>query len=230
MIRINLLPKELQQAARTPVQLFATLLVGIAVEMISLCTYAYLWFNGVVLQERVERKRDEVEQLKKNASEVDVLQDDIAEYKEREKAIISIKTNRILWSRKLDELCRITPSYIWIVRLEMKELEPQEYKWEPNVVQTGGYLKLLCFSSGDEVERMTAYRSRLKSPDEFYLKFIKEPITPENFYSDFINITPPEWKFVLLKGFRDPNNIRFTVRLDIRPLVENKASTPPKKA
>ena len=70
-------------------------------ELVGLCSYAYLWFNVVVLNERVERKHAEVEQLKKNASEVDALLDDIADYKEREKAIISIKTNRILWSRKL---------------------------------------------------------------------------------------------------------------------------------
>jgi hypothetical protein len=58
------------------------------------------------------------------------------------------------------------------------------------------------------------------------VKFIKEPIKPQNFYSDFINITPPEWRFVLLKGYRDPNNIRFSVRLDLRPLVERKAGSP----
>ena len=40
------------------------------------------------------------------------------------------------------------------------------------------------------------------------------------------DITPPEWRFVLLKGYRDPNNIRFSVRLDLRPLVERKAGSP----
>jgi len=222
MIRINLLPRELQQAARTPLKLFATFLVGIAVCMICLCVYGYFWFNVIVLKERVERKHDEVEHLKKSASEVDALLDDIADYKEREKAIISIKTNRILWSRKLDELCRITPRYIWIVRLDMRELDASEYKWDPNIIQTGGALKLKCYSLGDEVDRMTAYRQRLKSVDEFYLKFIQQPLKPESFYSDFINITPPEWKFVLLKGFQNPNNIRFSVRLDLRPLQEKK--------
>jgi hypothetical protein len=31
---------------------------------------------------------------------------------------------------------------------------------------------------------------------------------------------------VLLKGYRDPNNIRFSVRLDLRPLVERKTGSP----
>src|SRR5262245_9965002 len=128
MIQINLLPKDLQQAARTPVKLFITILTGVALTMACLCIYAYFWFNVVVLQERVDRKREEVEHLKKNAAEVDSLLDDIADYKEREKAIISIKTNRILWSKKMDDLCRITPNFIWIDRLEMRELDPGEYK------------------------------------------------------------------------------------------------------
>jgi Tfp pilus assembly protein PilN len=222
MIRINLLPRELQQASRTPMKLFVTFLVGVVVCMLLLCTYAYLWFNIVVLKERSERKHEEVAQLNKTAEEVDGLLDDIADYRERERAIISIKTNRMLWSRKMDELCRITPNYIWIVRLDMRELDPIEYKWEPGQLQTGGYLKLKCYSSGDEVDRMTAYRQKLKSVDEFYLKFMQESIKPENFYSDFINITPPEWRFVLLKGYRNPSNIRFMVRLDLRPLAEQK--------
>jgi len=112
MIRINLLPKELQQAARTPMKLFATILVGVALSTICVCVYAYVWFNVIVLEERADRKHEEVAHLQKNAAEVDSLLDDIADYKEREKTIISIKTNRILWSKKLDELCRITPSYI----------------------------------------------------------------------------------------------------------------------
>jgi Tfp pilus assembly protein PilN len=222
MIRINLLPKGLQQAARTPLKLFVTFIIGVVITLLSACSFGYLWFNTVVLEERQERKKEEVEHLKANAAEVDSLLDDIEDYKERERAIISIKTNRILWSRKLDELIQLTPSYVWIIRLSMNELDPGEYKWEKGKEQTGGSLRLKCYSSGNQVTRMTNFRQRLKNVDEFYLKFIDEKIKPENFYSDFINISHPEWKFVLLEGFKDPNNIKFSVRLDLRPLVEKK--------
>lgn len=226
MTKINLLPRELQQASRTPVRLLATAAVGIGVCVLVLCVYAYMFVANNLLEDRAARKHVEVEHLKKNAQEVDALLEDIAEYKTREQAIISIKTNRILWSRKLDELCQITPSYIWIVRLDMRELEPSEYKWDPNQTQTGGYLRLRCYSSGDEVNRMTDYRQKLKNVDEFYLRFLDRDVKPESFYADFINITPPEWRFVYLKGYRNPNNIRFSVRLDLRPLLENKEAPP----
>jgi Tfp pilus assembly protein PilN len=222
MIRINLLPKELQHAARTPAKLFLAIAAGAAFSAVLVCTYVYLWFSVDVFHERAERKREEVEHLQKSAAEVDALLDDIADYKEREKAIISIKTNRILWSKKLDELAKITPGYIWIVRLDMRELDPVEYRWD-QPQPTGGYLKLKCYSLGNDVDRMTTYRTALKSADEFYLRFLQEPVKPENFYSDFINITQPEWRLILLKEYRDPTNIRFSVRLDLRPLVEKKA-------
>jgi Tfp pilus assembly protein PilN len=230
MIRINLLPRELQQAARTPIKLFITFIAGVAVTLIAGFAYGYLWFNAVVLEERAERKKQEVEHLKANAAEVDSLLDDIEDYKERERAILSIKTNRILWSRKLDELIQMTPSYVWIIRLQMNELDPSEYKWEKGKEQNGGFLRLKCYSSGNQVARMTNFRQKLKNVDEFYLKFLEERIKPETFYSDFINISQPEWKFVLLDGFKDPNNIKFSVRLDLRPLVEKIEKTEKKEA
>ena len=57
MIRINLLPQELQQAARTPVKLFVTIVVGIVVVLLASVAYGYLFFNTMVLAERVERKK-----------------------------------------------------------------------------------------------------------------------------------------------------------------------------
>jgi Tfp pilus assembly protein PilN len=222
MININLLPTELRHAARTPARLFFTVLGGVALSMVLICTYVYFWFSVVVFAERADRKQDEVAHLQKSAAEVDALLDDIADYKEREKAIVSIKNNRI-WSKKLDELSRLTPGYIWIVRLEMREFDPSEYKWDEHEEQRGGYLSLKCYSSGNDVDRMTTYRKTLKSADEFYLKFMDEPVKPDNFYSDFLYITEPEWRLVLLKGFSDPTNIRFSVQLDLRPLFEREA-------
>ena len=219
MIRINLLPKELQHAARTPVRLFITVIVGLVLFLLAGFAYSYLWFNTLVLAERVESKKEEVEHLKTSAAEVDSLLDDIQDYKERERAIISIKTNRILWSKKLDELVQITPSYIWIIRLHAKEFVDGEVEtFEDFNGESGGYLHMVCFSSGKEVSRITNFRQRLKNVEEFYTNFIKEPIRMENFYNDFINITRPSWKLVMLSDFKDPYNLKFSVRLDLRPL------------
>ena len=218
MIQINLLPRELQKAAKTPVMLFGIVVGGLALTLIAVCLYCYLWFNVVVLQERVEGKRDEVASLQQGAAQVDSLLEDIADYKEREKAIINIKTNRILWSKKLDELIQLTPGFIWIIKLDMREYDPREYKAELGPNQPGGYLRLACYSLGSEVDRMTTFRERLKGSGEFYVNFREENIKPANFYSDFINISQPEWKFVILDNYKEPNNLRFTIRRDLRTL------------
>ena len=228
MIRINLLPKELQQAARTPVKLFVTMISGIVVLALSVFAYGYLWFDVVVLEERVGRKHEEVKHLKANAAEVDSLLDDIQDYKRREQAIISIKTNRVLWSRKLDELAALTPRHIWILQLHMKEDTGGDTKGgsRKKIVEgTGGFLELVCISSGKEVQKVTNFRKKLKNLDEFYMNFIDEPIRTEAFYADFVNITQPEWDLVLLSNFKEPHNLKFTVRLDLhKPEFESSSS------
>jgi Tfp pilus assembly protein PilN len=218
MIRINLLPQELQQAARTPVKLFVTIVAGIILVLLTSVAYGYLFFNTMVLAERVERKHEEVEHLKANAAEVDSLLDDIQDYKQREHAIIGIKTNRVLWSRRLDELAQLTPKHIWILSIHVSESINGKGAILDN---SGGFLELVCFSSGKEVNRITNFRQKLKNVDEFYANFIDEPIRMENFYSDFINITRPEWQLVMLNKFREPHNLKFTVRLDLRLLEDD---------
>lgn len=221
MIRINLLPAELQQAARTPVKLFFTIIGGVVAVLLTAFLYSYLWFDVMVLNERVERKQEEVAHLKTNAAEVDSILEDIQDYKRREQAIIGIKTNRILWSRKLDRLTQITPDHIWILQLHMKEMTPEEIEEDRQAEElkgTGGYLELVCISSGKEVKKITDFRKRLKNADAFFMNFVDEPIRMETFYSDFINITRPEWQLVMLNNFADPYNLKFTVRLALREL------------
>ena len=218
MIRINLLPQELQQAARTPVKLFVTIVAGIILVLLTSVAYGYLFFNIMVLAERVDRKAEEVERLKANVAEVDSLLDDIQDYKQREQAIIGIKTNRILWSRRLDELAQLTPKHVWILGVRVRE----SINGKGAVLDSsGGYLELVCTSSGKEVNRLTNFRKKLKNVDEFYANFIDESIRMENFYSDFINITRPEWQLVMLNKFREPHNLKFTVRLDLRLLEDD---------
>ena len=71
------------------------------------------------------------------------------------------------------------------------------------------------------MNRLTNFRKKLKNVDEFYANFIDESIRMENFYSDFINITRPEWQLVMLNKFREPHNLKFTVRLDLRLLEDD---------
>ena len=65
---------------------------------------------------------------------------------------------------------------------------------------------------------------RLSPLPTFYLDFLDESLKPGNFYSDFQSISRPEWRSVVLEGYREPHNLRFTIRLDLRGLQENTAA------
>ena len=225
-VRINLLPPELRRTGMDPKMklLLGASVAGFAV--LVLACWGFLVFETSGIREELGVKRQELVGLKAEASKVDSLQDEISDYKERERAIISIKTNRILWSRKLTELVRLTPGHVWIVRLDMQERDPAARPGAGDAPDSGGHLRLLCYSAGSQVGRMTAFREKLKGADEFYLDFLDESLKPGNFYSDFQSISRPEWRSVVLDGYREPNNLRFTIRLDLRkPQASTKTET-----
>ena len=76
------------------------------------------------VEQQAEHLRIQVSKIKDEAMEVDRIKEDIAFYKERERAIIEIKSNRILWTQKLDQLVQRTPAGIWITRLKLQTIDP----------------------------------------------------------------------------------------------------------
>ena len=220
-IRINLLPPELRSQGVDPRRKLVLGISAVGLAVLALSCWLYLVYETDGLRDGLAARRQELTGLRQDAARVDSLLDEINDYKERERAIISIKTNRILWSKKLAELVRLTPDHIWVVWLDMREMDPEERPKPGDEPGSGGSLRLLCYSAGSQVGRMTAFRERLKGADELYLDFLDESLKPGNFYSDFQSISRPEWRSVVLEGFREPGNLRFTIRLDLRAPQEN---------
>lgn len=216
MIRVNLLPEELRRTGGAQPLMLGVLLGGIVPLAILGCVYVYLWFNVIVVEEKLAHLQQEVSQLNAQAAEVDSLQEDITDYKERERIIIQIKTNRILWSRKLDALATMTPPEIWITKLRVKKDDERRAAVRSGKQKAGKYLELECFALGADVKTMTEFRSCLIGEREFWSYFIDEAIAANDFSYGFEGISPPSWEKVHLPGFREENNIRFTIRLDIK--------------
>lgn len=229
MIRINLLPPELQRAARTPAKLFFTLVGGVAATMLVGVAVLWLWIDTRALASRIDERRSEIAVLKEQASEVDRINEDIAYYKEREQAIIQIKTRRILWAPKLDQLVQLTPPDIWITRMEMKTLDPGDYKWGRGGTakkgpQTGGRLSLTCYAKGTDVSVLTRYRSALSGEHRFYKDLIDVRALPDNFFGDFLSFTKHAWSQVELDGYAETSNLRSVIEIDLKPLYEKPQS------
>ena len=135
MININLLPPELQRAAKTPRAVFFTLVGGVAATMIVGVGALMLWMNVRGLDREIGSRELQVRVLEEEATEVDRLNEDIAFYKDREKAIIEIKSRRTFWGLKLYQLMTLAPDEMWITGLTMATTDEADYKWD--AAQTG---------------------------------------------------------------------------------------------
>ncbi|MCI0651068.1 MAG: hypothetical protein L0Z55_04215 [Planctomycetes bacterium] len=223
MIRINLLPEELQRAASTPKGLFFGLAGGVAATLVLGVVMIFMYWNVLSLRDRVESRKIEVDLVKEKAYEVDRINEDIAFYKEREKAIIQIKSHRILWSAKLAKLAELTPSNVWITDITMNTPDVTEYKWEKHKEQTGGRLSLTCYAQGKDPLPIMNFRKALSGEKRFYKDMVELRAQPDNFFGEFLRFLPPSWELVELPGYAEPQANRFQLDMDIRTLIEKPA-------
>ena len=227
MIKINLLPPELQRAASLPKLVFYTLSASVVTVMMVGIASLWVWIDTGNMEQNLENRRAEVSNIESQASQLDRINEDIAYYKEREKAIIQIKTRRILWGPKLDQLVALTPDGIWITTLEMDTLDPGEYKWENGKRQGGGQLSLTCYSDGLDPSSFTRFRSNLSEDPRLFANLIDISALPDNFFGDFLGFSPHAWTLVEGKDGQ-PDRLQSTIQIDLKPLYEPpKANTPP---
>lgn len=217
MIRINLLPPELQRAARTPKTLFFTLVGGVVTTMFVGIAVLWLWFSVRSLDDYRERRQADVNIAKEQAQEVDRINEDISFYKKREKAIIEIKERRIIWAPKLDQLAERTPDDILITQLDMQTYDRSAYKWEKDKVQTGGRLTLTCFAENTGLTTLTEYRKALTGERTFYKNLVDVSALPDNFFGDFGGFSDPAWSRVNMEGAAQREFLRFVMEMHLKP-------------
>lgn len=230
MIKINLLPPELVRAASLPKLVFYTLAGSVVAVMLGGIASLWMWIDTGNMERGLENRRQEVSLIEGQASELDRINEDIAYYKEREKAIIQIKTRRILWAPKLDQLVALTPPDIWITKLQMDTLDPGEYRWEDGKRQTGGQLSLTCYSEGTDPSSFTRFRSNLSEDSRLFASMIDVSALPDHFFGDFLGFSPHAW--TLVEGEEgEPSRLQSTIQIDLKPLYEKpKPVTPPGRA
>lgn len=232
MISINLLPPELQRAAKTPRALFFSIIGGVAAAMVVGSGVLWLWMSVRSLERQVESRAIQVRALEEESREVDRLNEDIEFYKDREKAIIEIKSRRTFWGLKLHQLMKSVPDGVWVTRLSLDTLDESEYKWDrtnPSEM-AGGELTLNCFVRGTDVGTLTNFRSALRGDDKFYASLIEDDsVFPDNFFGTFLGFAPLELERVELDGYAEPSCLYSTVKLELKPRFEPPAAAVAKK-
>lgn len=132
MININLLPWHLRPVKRSPLPYVASLLVaGLAILIL-----AGMWVDK---QSRIGEQRAI---LKDNTGKLQSLQDIVDEYEQLEKQkvelaekvsiINEILADRIIWSRQLWNVSRLTPDNFWYGSVAVKEKQFTETRKEIN--------------------------------------------------------------------------------------------------
>jgi hypothetical protein len=132
MININLLPWHLRPIKRSPIPYVASLLLaGLAV-----LALAGMWVNN---QARIVEQRAI---LKDNTEKLQALQDIVDEYERLEKQkvelaekvtiINEILADRIIWSRQLWNVSRLTPDNFWYSSIAVKDKQYTETRKEIN--------------------------------------------------------------------------------------------------
>ncbi|MFN0056899.1 MAG: PilN domain-containing protein [Planctomycetota bacterium] len=221
MIKINLLPPELQRAAKTPKSLFFALIGGVMATMLVGVGVLLLWISVRSLERTVESRQIQVRALQDEAREVDRLNEDIALYKDREQAIIEIKSRRTFWGLKLHQLMQLTPEDIWVTRLSLNTFDEADYKWEKGKQQSGGTLQLHCYALGTEVQTLTNYRASLAGRQDFYANLISDDSAfPDNFFGDFLGYAPPDLQRIQLNGYQEPRCLFSAVDINLKPRFE----------
>lgn len=132
MITVNLLPYHLRPIKRTPLPYILSILVL----LVAVGSMGGLW---IYQQAGIVAKRAQLEQHKK---ELEGLQNVVDEFKRLTQqqldlagkiAIIQdIVTDRIIWSRQLFNISRLTPDNVWYSSITEKERTVQETKMVPN--------------------------------------------------------------------------------------------------
>ena len=219
MIKINLLPADLQRAASTPRTVFYSVLGGVVAVALAAIGIFWMWIAQGSMEARAEAQRVQVADLEQRAGEVDRIQSDIAFYRQREASIIEIKTRRILWAPKLDQLVALVPDEIWITSLAVNVLDEGEYRWDPGSRQSGGRVTLDCVALGDDPQAFTRFRKALSEDNRFYGDLVDVSAMPDSFFGDFLGFTPLSWEKVEATE-EEPEHFRSRVGIDLKPLQD----------
>lgn len=198
MIKVNLLPHEYRKVERTPILRFVTIVCGVILSASAIGAFLYVHF-GMLVETQLERQQleDAYHTKKKEADRSKELLREAQEYQKRRDTIEKIGTERIVWSRKIDELCDIVHNkgdtkrhVVWLntIRTVGAQRAPRGSK-KKQVSPGGLYFK--GFSGGSEVHRLSDFHLDVKNSD---------------FYEDFTSIDNPEGDVVYFNDDRVPKS------------------------
>lgn len=201
MINVNLLPPEYRKVERTPVLRFVTIICGVILSTSAIGAFIYVHFGVLVkvVSER-EKLQETYHSRQQGQRRSMALEREAKEYMKRRKTIEEIGNSRLLWSKKLDELCDLVDDHGDTKRYEvwLKQIHTL-----PASKHSAGGLFIKGFSGGSEMNRMSNFNLAIKK---------------SGFFEDFASIDPPEGKAVKFSDKKVPHSAwSFDFNMKLKP-------------
>ena len=209
MIQINLLPEEYRLKARTPFKVMLS--VTGAVGLIG-CLVAYWAWLALGIGAKVESERAvaqlEMDGLTPQVNYHRALEAETKIYASREKTLGEITSNRILWTRKVDELIDVVNigddglrHYIWFDDLNVSQTKDRRSK-------SFGELRANGHSGSPQWDQVAVFLEDVADPEvSDFIDDFHSPAWPEGTQSSKDEeLVPSEvWSFPLQVSLKGPD-------------------------
>jgi hypothetical protein len=168
MITINLLPDEFRKRAQTPMRMVAAVGLAVALNASLFAWWSYLRF-GVLANVETSRSvlQLDMDGLKPQVTYHESLQKEITTRSGREKTLAEITSNRVLWTKVVDELCDVVHAgregiehYVWFDDIQVKMEDAGAGRRKSSY----GSLKASGHSGSTEYEQVANFLEDIEDP------------------------------------------------------------------
>lgn len=220
MIEINLLPPEMRKVDRTSMKRLVTMVTAIVLLSSSVIGVT-VFIKGYYGEKSTNAVLDkEVKRLEPLAREYDVLSAELKGIETRIATIDEIRTTRLRWGKKLDQLYAILPEYVWFDKIELKQTKA--------VSAAGGGMNskvvLDCYLAGADEKRYAEFR-RILSGD----LVADGPYKGSDFIGDFSSLGYSGWARQEFPETEEGVALKFNLELEVKPLVPAVAPVKPSR-
>ncbi len=221
MIQINLLPKEYRRRTKTPVKFILAVAGATAVSGTLLAVWCWMSF-GVAAKVESERqvRQTEMDGLTPQVAYHESLEEETKIFASREQTLGEITKNRILWTKKMDELVDVVNSsdevdhFIWFDDVQVRQESGGGRRGSNNF----GSLQADGHSGSEQFNQVANFMDDVEDPGlTHFIHDFNDPKLPEG----SINAREEElipsvnWSFPLSLTLRSPDD-----RLKARQAIE----------
>lgn len=215
MIEVNLLPAELRRVEHTPLPRLLVVIIGTA-SIMAMGAFGVVvnWRRVPDLKAKESDLVADIQHRGKQAEAYDRLLEDIAETRDRKKAIAEMWRTRIIWSEKLAQLADMTPSFVGLKQLRLTETRASARTKK----QAGGEFTIDSLSATSDHKRVAYYRRVVEG--QVRAQNSDNPWVGRDFFEPFVEILPNPTQKVDVKDYEEREALKFVLKMPVKPPSE----------